>query len=124
MECLEEDVQKWFRYKDDGTVVVDKRMTEAQYDASKDMPKVCREDGLEDEDLPPCTEKVIGNMCEHVLEDMEARNVFTKNIMSKSKDFLRHVVGETEGAISFTCVCEHRKLFPVERLRRQWSTTP
>ena len=40
---------------------------------------------------------------------------FVKSIMWRSADLLRHVVGETEdsGAITFTHVCEHCKLFQV-----------
>ena len=34
---------------------------------------------------------------DQVLEDVAARNVYTKYIMWNSTDFLRHVVGETEG---------------------------
>ena len=52
-----------------------------------------------------------------VLADVDARNSFTKSIMWRSTDFfLRQVVNEKEGmgAVTFTCVCEHCKLFPVE----------
>ena len=36
-------------------------------------------------------------MWDQVLDTVEARNVVTENIMWNSADFLRHVVGETEG---------------------------
>ena len=47
-------------------------------------------------------------------------HVHTKNIIWKKKDFFRHVVDEKEGrgAISFTCVCEHCKLFFVEDIHK------
>ena len=80
------------------------------------MTKVCRYGGLEDEDMLQWTRTVVGKLWDQVIEEVEARNVFTTNIMWKSTGFLRHVVGETEqrGAITFTYVCEHWKLFPVE----------
>ena len=60
--------------------------------------------------------RIIGKIWNRVLEDVEARHVFTKNIMWRTTDFLRHVAGETEGrgTITFTYVCEHRKVIPVE----------
>ena len=113
---LQEDVQKLFRCKDDGKIVVLSWITDVPYDPLKGTAKVCREDGFEDEDIPQWTKKVIGTCRDQVLEDVEARNVYPANIMWKSTDFLRHVTGETEerGAITFTHVCEHCKLFPEE----------
>ena len=80
------------------------------------MTKVCRYGGLEDEDMLQWTRTVVGKLWDQVLEEVEARNVFTTNIMWKSAGFLSHVVGQTEqrGTITFTHVCEHWKLFPVE----------
>ena len=70
------------------------------------MAEVCRDGGLEDEDMPQSTRKVAGGMWGQVLEDVEARTVYTKRIVWKSTDFLRHVLGETEGrgAITFAYV--------------------
>ena len=65
------------------------------FDDIKGMAKVCRDGKLEDEDMPQWTTKVIGNNGNQVLEDVEARNVFTKKIKWKGTDFLRHVVEET-----------------------------
>ena len=51
------------------------------------------------------TKPVIGNIIwRQVLEDVEARNVVTQNIVWKSPDLFGHVVGEAEGrgAITFT----------------------
>ena len=88
-------------------MVVHKWFTEDQCDALKGLAKVCREDGLEDEDLSQWTKKVTGNIIwKQVLEDVEVRNVFTQNIMWKSLDFFVHVVGETErrGAMALQVV--------------------
>ena len=59
--------------------------------------------------------KRFGKIWQEVLDDVEARNAFTKSMMWRSTDFLRKVVGEKEGrgAITPTCVCEHCNLFPV-----------
>ena len=77
---------------------------------------MCKNNWLETEDLPQWTKKVIGKIWSQVLEHVEARNFFIKNIMWRSTDIHGHVVGETEevGAITLTCVCEQCKLFPVE----------
>ena len=44
------------------------------------------------------------------------RHAYTKCIMWRSADFLRHIESENKGreAIKFTCVCDHSKLFLVE----------
>ena len=56
------------------------------------------------------------NIWNKVLQDVEARNVCIKNFMLKCTEFVRHVVGETEGrgVITFTSVGGHYKLLPVE----------
>ena len=85
------------------------------FDDFKGMAKVCRDGKLEDEDMPQWTRKVIGNNGNQVLEDVEACNVFTKKIMWKGTDFLRHVVEERQKEPSpAEFVCEHCKLFLVE----------
>ena len=114
-EGLEENVQGLFCYEDDGTVFR-KRITAVRYLSFKGMAKVCRGGGLEDENMPQWSEKVIGQICNQVLGDVEARNVHTTNIRWLSTKFLRHVIGETEerGAITLSYVCEHCKLFPME----------
>ena len=50
-EGLEEDVQEPFRHKDNGTVVVHKWITDVRHCAFKGMAKVCRDGGLEDQDM-------------------------------------------------------------------------
>ena len=98
-ERLAEDVQKLFRHKEDGT---------AECDALK---KHC-------ETVPQWTKKAISRIGSQVLKKREARSIFRKGTIWRSTDFLIHAVGETEGrgSITFTCVCEHCKLFPVEDL--------
>ena len=80
-EGLEEEL---FRHKDGGTVVVHKWITDVRYNAFQGMTKVCRACGLEDEDVPQWRSQVTGNISDQLLEDVEARNAFTKNIMWKS----------------------------------------
>ena len=108
-ERLEEDVQELFRYKDDGTVV-HKWITDVQCDAFHGMAKVCGEDGLEDANMPQWTKNVLGKYW----KTWRRASSTPKKSTWKRADFLRHVAGETEGrgAITFTCVGEHRKLFP------------
>ena len=53
-EGLEENVQELYRYKDHGTAVV-LQITDVRYSAFKGMAKVCRDVGLEDEDIPQRT---------------------------------------------------------------------
>ena len=79
------------------------------------LAKACKEDRLEEEDLPHWTRNVIGRIWSQVSEDAEARHVVIESIMW-SRDFFRHEVGETEGrgAITFTSVGKHFKLFPME----------
>ena len=80
-------------------------------------PKVCKENQLEEEELPQWTKKVIRKVGIQVLDDVEERHVYIKSVMWRGTVFLTHVVGETEGRgdISFTNVCERCKLFPVKR---------
>ena len=62
------------------------------------------------------TKKVVGRLWEQALEDMEARNVHTKSYHAEGHG-LPEAYGRTNrggGAITFTCVCEHCKLFQVE----------
>ena len=49
----------------------------------KEMAKLCTEDALEDEDLPRPTKKVLGTVGEQLLEDVEARNVFTNDFSAE-----------------------------------------
>ena len=60
------------------------------------------------------TRKAIGRIWQEVMDDVEASSAYTMSILWKST--LRRVVGEKEGrgAITFTNVREHFKLFPVE----------
>ena len=113
---MEETVQKLFRYMEDGTLEVRKWITEVPYDAFNTMAEVCKENGRVGRGRSAAMDKEIGKTWSQVLEDVEARNVFIKSIMWRSTDFLRHVMGETEGrgAITFIYVCEHCKMFPVE----------
>ena len=69
--------------------MVHKCITDVRYNAFIGMAKVCRDD----EYMPQRTRKVIGKLWNQVIEDVCARNLYTKNIMWKSTDFLRRVVG-------------------------------
>ena len=84
--------------------------------ALQGLAQARKEGRLGNEDLPKCTKKARAKVCSQILEDHEARNDIMKRIMWKRTDFLRHVVGEVEekGAINFTYVCEHCKMFVVE----------
>ena len=111
------NVQELFRVKKDDGTVVQRWITDVRYNACKGMANVCRDGGfLAERRLPQWTRKVTCGTKDQVLEDVEARNVDTKNITWKSTDFSRHVAGGTEGreAITFTYVCEHSMLFRVE----------
>ena len=66
-------------------------------DASEGMAKVCKETGLEEENLQQWTKKVIDKIWSLVWEDVEARNVLINNIMWRSTDFHRYAVEETGG---------------------------
>lgn len=72
------------------------------------------------EGMPVWTRKAIEIIWQHRLEDVEAINAYTKSILSKSTDFLRHVVSEKggRGAMTFTYACEHCDLFLVEDFLR------
>ena len=107
-EGLEEYVQNMFRYKKDRTVDVRKCISKNPFDAFLDMAKVCNEKGLEKESLPQWAKKVIGRIWSQVLEDVEARSVFTKSIIGGSR------TSEGRGGSTFTFVCEHCNLFPAE----------
>ena len=115
-EDLEEDVQKWVRYMEDEIDEVRKWITKVPYDVCKGLTKACQEDRLEEGDLTQWTRTVIGRIWSQVLEDVEARLIFIKSIMWRSTESLGLVVAETEerGVITFTYVCEHCTLFPVE----------
>ena len=78
---------------DDGTAVVQKWITDVPCNALQGIAKVCRNGELEDKDMPRWTRKVIGKLWNQVLDDVEVRHVFTRNIMWKSTDFHGHVVG-------------------------------
>ena len=107
-EGLSEDVKELFRYKDDGTVEVRKWMSDVRWNYFHGVANVCKDVELEKEDMPAWTRRVTARIWQDVLEDVEANNAFTKGIMWRSTDFLRHVVSEKEGrgAITFTYVCE------------------
>ena len=47
-----------------------------------------------------------------MLEDVEASNAFSKNMMWKTTDFLRHVLSEKKGIgpVTLTYVREHMQL--------------
>ena len=111
---LDGDVQELFRYNDDGTVEVHRWINDVRWNACPGLATVCRDGELEKEDMPSWTRKAIARIWQRVLEDVEASNTFTKSIVWKSGNFLRHVVSEKEGreAITFTYVCAHCKLFP------------
>ena len=77
-------MQELFRHKGDGTVVLHTWITDVRYDPFKGMAKqVCRDGGLEDEDMPRWTWKVLGNIWDQVLEDLQARQIFTHNNVVK-----------------------------------------
>ena len=109
-EGLEQHGEELFRCKDDGTVQVRKWITDVQYVAFQGLAKACmgrrtcaaldREGHWQN--AGPGTG---GNVC-------------TTNTLWKRPVFLKHVLGETGGgAITFTYISEHCKLFPVEDFR-------
>ena len=104
-----------FRHTEAGAVEVSTWSLKVPKDAFKVFANACKEDRREEEDLPHWTRNVIGRISSQVLEDAKARHVVIESIMW-SRDFFRHEVGETEGrgAITFTEVRKHNKLFPVE----------
>ena len=89
------------RFQEHGTVVVRKWITDVRLNAFSGVAKVCRDGEQKDEDIPQRTRKVVGQLLNQVLEDVETRNAITKHIL-KSTDFLRHVAGETEGRGAIT----------------------
>ena len=62
-------------------------ITEVAYDTFRGLAKACKEDSLDEEDLPQWTKKVIGGIWTLVLEDDEARNVFMKSSTWRSSHF-------------------------------------
>ena len=109
-------LQELFRNIDGGAAQVFKRIIVVQWNSFHRLAKVWEEGELEKEDMPAWTGKVNAIIWQEVLEDVEANNAYTKIIIWRCTNFLRHVVSEKEGrgAITFTCVCERCKLLPVE----------
>ena len=92
-EGLEEDVQNLLRGASRKTALCElhRWITECRVMPPKAWRKhVMRTD--KEEDLPQSRQKVIGRIWNQVLDDDEARNVFIKNSMWRSNDFLIHVV--------------------------------
>ena len=52
--------------------------------------KVCKDGELEKEDMSAWTRKVVETIRQELLEDVETSNVYTKNFVSKIRDFLKH----------------------------------
>ena len=75
---------KNFLHRDNGTVVVHKWITDVRYSVLKGRVEVRRYGGLEDEDMPRCTRKVIGNIWDQVPEDMEVRTSSSKKTYGKT----------------------------------------
>ena len=85
------------------------------YDPFQGLTRACKEDRLEEEDLPHLPRKMIVWIGCKVEFNMSQHDMSTlKIIMWTSTDFFGHVVGETEGKHANHCsliVCEHCKLF-------------
>ena len=73
-ECLDDDVQGLFRYKDDGAVEVHKWVSDVQWNFFRGPTNVCKDGEREKEDMPALTKKAIGRLWQKVLEDVEASN--------------------------------------------------
>ena len=116
IENESEAVQWLLRYRHDGTVEVHKWVSEIRWKSLQELAFVCKEGSLENEDMPRWTKKANTKLWQEVLNDVGRGNAFTKSIMWRSTDFLRHVVSEKGGreAITFTYVCEHCKLYLLE----------
>ena len=77
-------------------------INDVQWNYFQGPAKVGKDVEVEREDVPAWTRNVAGIIWQEVLEDVEASHVYTKSIMWRSTEFLRHVVSETgRGAITF-----------------------
>ena len=82
-------MQALFFYKDE-------EVHDVQWNAFRGIAKVCRDCELVKEEMPVLTREAIVRTWQQVLEDVQASNVYTKNLMWRSTDVLRQVVSEKE----------------------------
>ena len=90
-------MQERFRYKGDGTVEVHRCINDVHWNHFQGPADVFKDGELKKEGMPAWMRKAIGIIWQEVLEDAESSNVYTKSIMWRSTDFLRHVVSEKPG---------------------------
>ena len=62
-----------------------KWITEVPYDVFKGIAKLCEENTWEEKDLPQWTRGVIDKIWSQVLKDVEARNVFIKSVVWRTR---------------------------------------
>ena len=91
---LDDDASELFSFKDDGTVEVCKWVSAVPLKSLRGLANACEEGRFAEETVLAGTQKNLTRMRVQVSEDDEARNDFMKNIMWKSTDILRPVIGE------------------------------